>query len=152
MKNQNTRRFFLDKLIRDNVVEHLEKKGVKVTYYAIKDSDEFLGALGEKVVEELNEVFEAETKEQVIAELADLDDVLHRFKLAVGIDQAVIDKARAEKVARNGGFDKRLFCEFIDVKEGTPEFDYFLAKEEAKEASFEEGEDEFEDDECCDDE
>jgi len=151
MKNQNTRRFFLDKLIRDNVVEQLEKKGVKVTYHTVKDNDDFLGALGEKVVEELNEVFEAETKEQVIAELADLDDVLHRFKLAIGIDQAVIDKARADKVARNGGFDKRFYCEFIDVKEGTPEFDYFLAKEEAKDVDLDD-EDEFDDCDDCDDE
>ncbi len=100
------------------------------------------------MVEELDEVFCCENKEELIKELADLDDVLEHFKKVIGIEQALIDKARAEKVAKNGGFEKRFYCDYIDVLEGTPEYDYFLEKEN----EYEDSEEECDDNDECDEE
>lgn len=114
MKKQTTR-FFKNKLVRDNIVELLKKEDVTSQSYMIEDDNEFLDAITQKLIEELQEVFASENNDELLAELADFEDVLELFKKFLKIDQKEIEAKKAAKKAINGGFEKRVFLEYIDV-------------------------------------
>ncbi len=111
------RRFLMDKLSRDKTIEKFQSEGVVAKYYLIEDDEEFLDALAAKIAEEFEEVLEAQTMEEVTEELGDLDEVLDEFKKFLKISQKDIDKARSEKAEKRGRFNKRIYCEYIDVPE-----------------------------------
>lgn len=114
MKKQTTR-FFKNKLVRDNIVELLKEEDVTSQSYMIEDDNEFLDAITQKLIEELQEVFASENNSELLAELADFEDVLELFKKFLKIDQKEIEAKKAAKKAINGGFEKRVFLEYIDV-------------------------------------
>jgi len=120
------KKFLLDKLGRDNAIELFEANGSILKYHILEDNDEFLDAVTQKIVEELEEVFESESKEEVVEELADLEEVLATFKKLIGITQKEIDTVRTEKRAKKGGFEKRIYCEYAEVQEGSKDHKYFL--------------------------
>ena len=111
--------FLLQKLARDKIVEQTEAEGGTVEYRTLEDPVEFLDALTQKIVEELEEVFSAENKEELTKELADVEEVLAAFKKLVSIDQKDIDAARAEKLKLKGGFTKRHYIETMTVSAGS---------------------------------
>lgn len=121
-----TKRFLVDKLDRDKVVENAAKKGCTVKYHTVDDNEEFLDALTQKMVEELEELFECETKEQVINELADLEEVMDEFKKLVKVEQSDIDALRKQKCADEGGFKKRIYFEYIDVPENSEALAFYV--------------------------
>ena len=121
-------RFELETLSRDNFVEQSQKNGCDVTYHTLEDDEEFLDALTQKIVEELEQVFDANTKEEVIEELADLDEILITFKSLVGIEQKDIDTARLKKLAELGGFKKRIYAEHIETPVNSKEYQYYSEK------------------------
>ena len=119
--------FLLQKLARDKIVEQTEAEGGTVEYRVLEDPVEFLDALTQKIVEELEEVFSAENKEELIKELADVEEVLAAFKKLVNIDQKDIDAARAEKLKLKGGFTKRHYIETMTVPAGSRLYKYCKA-------------------------
>lgn len=124
------RKFLLDKLGRDNVKKLFEEDGCTIKYHTLENDEEYLDALSQKLVEELEEVFECETREEVISELADLEDILIHFKELIKVDQKDIDAARKKKVAKNGSYTKRIYLEYAQVPEGSKTFEYFMANPE----------------------
>ncbi len=95
-----------NKLIRDKVPENMDAKGVT---YELADMTEaeYIDALKRKMVEESNELLQAETIEDALKELADLLEVIDAYKkIAVGED--ALNRARIEGMARKGGFEKRI--------------------------------------------
>ena len=109
------RRFILDKLIRDNIVEMFEERGTTVHYDILEDDGDFVEALATKIAEELQEMLSAENREDLASELADIDDVLTEFKEVMQIKQSELDKLRKEKRALKGGFEKHIYAKYIDV-------------------------------------
>lgn len=125
-----TKRFLLDKLGRDKGEELFAKNGSKLKFHIIEDNEEFLDALTQKLVEELEEVFDSESKEEAIEELADFEEVFIALKNLLSIDQKDVDTARKKKLETNGGFEKRIYCEYVDVPEGGKDHAYLLKNEE----------------------
>lgn len=126
-----TKKFFMNKLVRDKSVELLKKRGcVNVEHYTLDDNEDFLSALAEKMVEELEEVFDSESREEMIEELADIEEVLAAFKDLVEISQAEVDVIRKKKKAEKGGYSERIFIEYIDAKIGSPSYEYAKKQEE----------------------
>lgn len=124
-----TRRFFLNKLVRDNIVELFKKEGIESSSFTLEDDNDYLEALTQKLIEELQEVFSAENTEELLEELVDIEDVLVAFKALLKLDQKDIEAARAKKLAEKGGFKKRCFIEYIDVPESNKErIEYFEKK------------------------
>lgn len=121
-----TKRFLLDKLGRDKAAELFAEQGCKLKFHIVEDNEEYLDALTQKMVEELEEIFECETKEQAIEELADLEEVMAAFKKLINVDQKEIDTARKEKLEKHGGFEKRVYVEHVEVPEGTERYNYFM--------------------------
>ena len=110
-----TTRFFKNKLVRSKVVDLFTKDGVVCQSYVIEDDNEFLDAITQKMIEELQEVFASENNEELLSELADLEDALDVFKKFLKIDQKEINAKRAAKLAEKGTYEERVFLEYIDV-------------------------------------
>lgn len=60
-------------------------------------------------------MFDSQSQEELIVELADLEEILDTFKALVKVDQADIDAVRKAKTAERGDFSKRLFIEYADI-------------------------------------
>ena len=120
-----TKKFFMNKLVRDKSVEILQKRGcTHIEHYTLDDNEDYLGALAEKMVEELEEIFDADSREEMIEELADIEEVLAAFKDLVEISQVEVDEARKKKKAEKGGYLGRVFIEYIDAQVGSPAYKY----------------------------
>jgi predicted house-cleaning noncanonical NTP pyrophosphatase (MazG superfamily) len=125
-----TKRFLIDKLGRDKMVEVYEARGSKLKFHIVEDNEEYLDVLTQKLVEELEEVFDSESKEEAIKELADFEEVFSALKNLLSIDQKDIDAARKKKLEERGGFAKRLYMEYLDTPEGSEDYKYCLKNEE----------------------
>ena len=89
------------KLVRDKIPTLFPEAGI---YYRAPSGllDRLLMA---KVVEEVAEVFGADTAEEVAEEIADVIEVLYALALGVNVGERDIDAARAIKRASRGGFE-----------------------------------------------
>ncbi len=132
----NTKRFFKNKLIRDNMLEVFKKEGSIPTYTELKDDNDFLEAVTQKLIEEMQEVFSSEDLNELIEELADFEAVLEEFKALLKIDQKTIDAARAKKLAEKGGFKKRILLEHIDVPVSNKELIEYYEEEDERAPEF----------------
>lgn len=119
-------KFLLDKLGRDKIEEEFKKNGSVLKYHTLDSNEEYLDAITQKIVEELEEIFEAQTREDVIEEIADFEEVFATFKNLIEVKQSEIDAVRTKKREKKGGFTKRIYCEYVEVTEGSEDHEYFL--------------------------
>lgn len=99
-----------NKLIRDNLIEIMEKKGHKVKYRILED-EEYLKELEKKLQEEVNEYLESKE----IEEIADILEVIYALMECHNITKEEIEKIRIDKSDKKGAFNKKIFL--IDVEE-----------------------------------
>ena len=96
------------KLVRDRIPEIIEASG-KTCVTAILSDEDYLRMLDAKLDEELAEYHQ----DQNIEELADLLEVLYAVAKARGYSLEKIEKVRAEKAAKRGGFEKRILLKEV---------------------------------------
>lgn len=120
------KRFLLDKLGRDAIGELFKKDGCTLKFHIIEDNEEYLEILTQKIVEELEEVFDCETKEEVIEELADLEQVMIAFRKLIHVTREEVEKVRKEKEKTHGGFEKRVYLEYADVPKSSKYYTKFM--------------------------
>ena len=99
-----------NKLVRDNIPEIINNSGRKANYHVIDNDKDFERALTAKLIEEANELYIAETEEEVVEELADIVTVLSVLLAQHEQTKAV---ARA-KISAKGGFTQRYFLESVE--------------------------------------
>lgn len=99
-----------NKLVRDKIPEIIEKDNfIPVT--RILNEEEYKKELEKKLFEEYQEVLNADTSENRIAELSDMLEIIaYLAKLENKTLNDIIEKAKQKKLKR-GGFDKRIFLE-----------------------------------------
>ncbi|HRH22488.1 MAG TPA: nucleoside triphosphate pyrophosphohydrolase [Candidatus Paceibacterota bacterium] len=90
-----------NKLVRDNIPEILDKKGVSYEK-RIASLDEYKTELIKKLGEEVAEFSEAGDPE----ELADVMEVVEALKTLA--EYSAVESLRQEKREKRGGFDKRI--------------------------------------------
>jgi predicted house-cleaning noncanonical NTP pyrophosphatase (MazG superfamily) len=90
-----------NKLVRDNIPEILDKKGVSYEK-RIASLDEYKTELIKKLGEEVAEFSEAGVPE----ELADVMEVVEALKTLA--EYSAVESLRQEKREKRGGFDKRI--------------------------------------------
>lgn len=93
-----------NKAIRDKIPEIIKKTGKSCTVKQLEDP-EFLTALENKLMEEINEYYESHS----IEELADLLEVIYRIAELKGVTQKNLDQIRVQKNKDRGNFSKNLF-------------------------------------------
>ena len=97
-----------NKLVRDRIPEIIESSG-KTCTTEILSNENYLRMLDAKLDEELAEYH----KDQSIEELADLLEVIHAAAFARGYTPEDLERVRAEKAAKRGGFEKRILLKEV---------------------------------------
>lgn len=98
------------KLVRDKIPQIIRSKG-KNCDYRILEISEYISALKTKLVEEANEVHQAENINEIAEELADLQEVYKSLIKVLNIEEAEIERIRLTKRDKRGGFDDKIWLE-----------------------------------------
>lgn len=98
-----------NKLVRDGIPEVIEKNGA-VPKTRILESDEYKKRLLEKLIEEASELFE----DPGLEERADVQEVLLAIDAIFGFSREKIEAVRSQKLEQRGGFEDRIFLEFVE--------------------------------------
>ncbi len=96
-----------DKLIRDNIPEILVQKNIQAEIRTLTD-DEFVNYVKKKIVEEAQEIQEAQSHEEILKECADVVEVLECLMNIHNLSWDDINQARSEKNGSKGAFTKKL--------------------------------------------
>ena len=99
-----------NKLVRDRIPEIIESSGKSCTT-EILSAEDYLRMIDAKLDEELTEYH----KDQNIEELADLLEVIRAAAIARGYTIEELERVRAEKAAKRGGFEKKILL--VEVQE-----------------------------------
>lgn len=104
-----------NKLVRDNIPEIIKKDGRNPICHEL-DNNEYWEYLLEKDKEELLEVRNASTKEEIKMELADKLEIIIAMAKFHGYTLNDIIEEADKKRNKNGAFDKRIFLEKVIIK------------------------------------
>lgn len=104
-----------NKLVRDNIPAIIEKDGKKAEVSTL-DTEAFIQALKDKLVEEAQEVTQTHTSEELVMELADIQEIIDALKDEYGISSSDINMAQAIKAIKNGKFKNRTFLIKVEEK------------------------------------
>ena len=102
------RKFKQNKLWRDKLVDLMNQNQSKIHYKEL-DDQEFIEQLKIKLLEEAQEVCYANTKENLIEELADVLEVISAFCTVKNITFQEIINIKNKKHNNRGGFEGRKF-------------------------------------------
>ena len=97
-----------NKLVRDRIPEIISASG-KTCSTSILADEEYLRLVDLKLDEELSEYH----KDQNIEELADLLEVIRAAAIARGYTLEDLERVRAEKATKRGGFEKRILLKEV---------------------------------------
>lgn len=95
----------MGKLVRDRIPEIIRQQGETPEVEQIS-GERLRRALKDKLVEEAEEVRQAEN---IVEELADVREVIDALIEAYELDPAAVELARADKKAKRGGFTRGQF-------------------------------------------
>lgn len=102
-----------NKLVRDRIPEIIEEKG-GIPKYSVLSVSDFSVALKEKLVEEAKELNEAEGRDDILNELADVSELVFAIAKNNGVTMDEVEARREKKSAERGGFAEGLFLEYVD--------------------------------------
>ena len=114
-----------NKLVRDKILEIIKTNGQRPTH-KILTAEEYAVELTKKLVEEVEEY----KKDKNTDELADIMEVVYALASLHGCTAEELEKIRAEKAEKRGGFEKKIFLvEVIDQGEYVRQSISILRKE-----------------------
>lgn len=97
----------VDKLVRNKIPQQIEAEGGTVKTKVVNDV-ELQFYLKEKLLEEVNELICAKTKDEIIEEMADVYEVLMEYKEAYGIDPKKVGTKQMWKYTKKGDFSEHI--------------------------------------------
>lgn len=103
------------KLVRSNIPKIIEKEGKYVKVLPFNQYRTRPTLLLDKVDEELQEVRDAYTSgnmEEVINEIADLEDAIDALKEELDISSHLLIRAKGKKMREKGSLKKSVYIEF----------------------------------------
>jgi len=98
-----------NKLVRDKILEGLDKKGLKYTY-SILDNSEYSKELNKKLLEESNEYIQ----DQNIEEIADIMEVLMAIINNEGYTMEEVQQVMDKKREAKGAFRNKIFLKEVE--------------------------------------
>ncbi len=99
-----------NKLIRDKIVDIIEKDGKKAIVSTLND-EQYKEELLKKLLEEANEVANSSNSNEMLEELADVLEVIRYLAKINGKELNDIVTIADEKKEKRGGFDDKVFLE-----------------------------------------
>ncbi len=118
--------FRYDKLVRDKTLECISNNQGSCDF-EILEGKKKLKALKEKCFEEINELFDAKTKDDQKEEFADIFEVLYTFANVLGISLEEIEKKRQSKNTERGSFQKGIFIKSATLPSSSRIYQYLLS-------------------------
>ena len=97
-----------DKLVRDRIPEIIQKEG-NTADIIILSEESFKQAIKEKLIEEATEVCNADNRDEVLSELADLQEVMDTIKQMYNINTLEVNTIQAVILLQRGMFEKRFY-------------------------------------------
>ena len=98
-----------NKLVRDKIPELIESDGKKCVTHILSEK-EYIAALETKLDEEIAE----HRTDKNLEEMADVLEVLRAICIARGYTLEELEQLRAKKAAERGGFEERIFLEYVE--------------------------------------
>ncbi len=117
--------FRYEKLVRDKTLEKIAEDQGTCDFVTLQGGEE-LEAFKEKCFEEIDELFDAKTKDEQKAEFADIFEVLYTYANVVGISLEEIEKKRQRKKIERGGFRKGIFIKSATLPSSSRIYQYLL--------------------------
>ena len=108
------KKYPFNKLIRSKLPDRMVKEGVVINSQKL-EIQEYIAQLKQKIIEEANEVSEANSREDLIIELGDVLEVIYAIAESTAISHAEIEQARIEKREINGCFEPEHYIHHIQV-------------------------------------
>lgn len=121
------RRFKTNILVRNNRIKIMEEQGLFVQYSVLSD-EEYLAELKKKIVEESNEVAEADDEEELKLEIADVLEVIENILEVKNITFDEIQDLKTKKQNRVGKFDKKFKTYYVEMDDNNKTLNYYLSK------------------------
>lgn len=107
------KRIMYAKLVRDLIPDVLVRKR-KTFSHRVLGAQEISTELRKKLAEEAGELAQANSREHIIKELADVVDIVEAFKIAENISTVDVEMAQHAKQEKAGGFKKGVFLEWTE--------------------------------------
>lgn len=105
------------KLVRNKLPDLYDKLDQKIVSRKLK-GDELRIALRKKLIEEVAEIpLDHGTREDIIAELADIEQLMDDLKKEVGVSNEEVAHSKKQKLAKKGGFSDGIFVESIELND-----------------------------------
>lgn len=117
--------FRFEKLVRDRIVELMNRNGQLPNEVRVLGDDEFLKELIRKLIEEALEIQKAENIDDVREEVSDVQEILDYIKKTIGFTKEDLNRYQKIKHNKNGGFDKREYIGNVGVEVGTKWYKYY---------------------------
>jgi predicted house-cleaning noncanonical NTP pyrophosphatase (MazG superfamily) len=126
-KSSPMRIFKQEKLWRDKMVAKAESQG-SILHWRKLDDAEYDKQLRIKLLEEADEVRVATSREELMAELADIYEVVDSLCALHNVSKTEIVAIQDKKRAERGGFAERKFVDKVEHPEGSYLANYCLAE------------------------
>lgn len=120
-------RFYLRKLVRDKVLDNIlnDPKVLEVDYH-LMDRKEFTESLIDKIHEEADEIpVLGEVNDEIIKEIADVQEVIDELIRRYGIATADIRAAQENKRNKVGGFENKVYIDNVLLDDASEWIDVF---------------------------
>lgn len=101
------------KLVRDRIPAIISKEGCSCRVRRLSEAA-YARALKAKILEEAYELSRAKGREALLNELIDLQELVESFRALLGMRPKGFHMAARLKRLERGGFEKRLFLEYVD--------------------------------------
>jgi len=121
-----TRKFKFEKLVRDKIVDGIKEAGNTPVYHKLNDED-FIYQLKQKVLEEAVEVPREEDREELLKEIADVQEVIDNLIEALGSSKEEVAEIQKKKNEKAGSFKKRLYVKHVITKPDSEWVEYYLS-------------------------
>ena len=118
-------KYVYNKLVRDKIPQEINNiEGRKADYKILNDS-EYIKELDKKLIEEAHEFIENHS----IEELGDLMEVIFSIMKLEKVEISDVEDARVNKKLKKGGFDDRIYLNFVEQDKPDEKEEQELRKE-----------------------
>lgn len=101
-----------NKLVRDNIPEIIRNDN-KICKIKTLNEQDYILELKKKLCEEAKEVFDANSKNEVVEELADVLEIIDALKDVYNLTNQDIQYIKEQKANKNGRFKEKIYLEYV---------------------------------------
>jgi predicted house-cleaning noncanonical NTP pyrophosphatase (MazG superfamily) len=116
-------KFKYAKLVRDKIVDDQIASGAKPSFRKLNTHEHKEGLIS-RIIEEAKEATKA-SPDELISEIADIQQAVDDLKLLCGIKDEDIVKVQEIKNGKKGTFKEGLFIDYVEADEDNKWIDYY---------------------------